>query len=109
MQNKVFENYAIAIIGLIESERDISLDRTNDNGVRFETIIGFAGGFSLHYSISFDDTELMKNFYYVIDPAKVTLQGIINAVKDMADYFEENKYIDQWELKNLIQDIYENN
>lgn len=105
----VFKFYTTAIIGLIESEREINFDRTNTNDVKFETVIGYGGGFSLHYSISFGDLEYMKNFYGVTDPEKVTLQGIIDAVKDMAEFLEENKYIDQFELQTLISEKYDNN
>lgn len=109
MTSEVFNRYATAIIGLIESERDINFDRTNHNDTRFETIVGFSGGFSIHYSISYGGIELMKNFYGVLDPEKVTLQGIIDAVKEMADYLEENKNMDQYDLQTIIQDRYENN
>jgi hypothetical protein len=107
MITQVFKYYTTAIIGLIESEREINFDRTNVNDVKFETVIGYKGGFSLHYSISYGGIELMKNFYGVTDPEKVTLQGIIDAVKDMADFLEENKYMDQFELQTLIQERYE--
>ena len=105
---ETFKYYTTAIIGLIESEREINFDRTNSNDVKFETILSYSGDFSLHYLISFGDIELMKNFYGVTDPEKVTLQGIIDAVKDMADFLEENKYMDQFELQTLIQERYDN-
>lgn len=108
MTSEVFNRYATAIIGLIESERDINFDRTNHNDIKFETTVGFSGGFSIHYSISYGCIELMKNFYGVLDPEKVTLQGIIDAVKEMADYLEENKNMDQYELKTLIKEKYDN-
>jgi hypothetical protein len=105
---QTFKYYTTTIIGLIESEREINFDRTNHNDVKFETIVAYCDGFSLHYSISFGGIELMKNFYGVTDPQKVTLQGIIDAVKDMAEFLEENKYLDQFELKTLIQEKYAN-
>jgi hypothetical protein len=108
MMTSTFKHYTTAIIGLIESERDINFDRTNHNGVKFEAIVGYSDGFSLHYSISFGGIELMKNFYGVTDPQKVTLDGIISAVKDMAEFLEENKYIDQFELQTLISEKFEN-
>ena len=109
MISEIFNRYTTAIIGLIESEREINFDRTNCNDIKFETIVGFSGGFSIHYSISYGGIELMKNFYGVTDPEKVTLQGIIDAVKEMADYLEENKYMDQYDLQTLIEDRYANN
>jgi len=104
---ETFKYYTTAIIGLIESEREINFDQTNFNGVRFEAVVGAYGRISIYYSISFGNTEFMKYFYGVTDPEKVTLQGIIDAVKDMADFLEENKYMDQFELQTLIQERYE--
>ena len=107
MTSKTFKETAITIIGLIESEREVNFDSTNYNDIKFETTVGFSGGFSIHYSISYGCIELMKNFYGVLDPEKVTLQGIIDAVKEMADYLEENKNMDQHELKTLIKEKYD--
>lgn len=106
---ETFKHYTTAIIGLIESERDINFDRTNINDVKFEACVGWFKGYSIHYSISFGGTTYMKNFYGVTDPNKVTIQGIIDAVKDMAEFLEQNKYMDQYELKTLIKEKYDNN
>lgn len=106
---ETFKHYTTAIIGLIESEREINFDRTNINDVKFEACVGWHKGYSIHYSISFGGTTYMKSFYGVTDPNKVTIQGIIDAVKDMAEFLEQNKYMDQYELKTLIKERYENN
>lgn len=109
MISEVFNRYATAIIGLIESEREINFDRINCNDVKFEAIVGWFKGYSIHYSISFGGIEYQKTFYGVTDPEKVTLQGIIDAVKDMAEFLEQNKYMDQYELKTLIKERYADN
>jgi len=108
MTIETFKETAIAIIGLIESEREMQFDRTNHNDVKFDACVGWFKGFSIHYSISYGGTTYMKNFYGVTDPNKVTIQGIIDAVKEMADFLEENKYIDQYNLGTIIEDRYAN-
>lgn len=106
---ETFKHYTTAIIGLVQSEREMEFDRTNHNDVKFETCVGWFKGYSIHYSISYRGTTYMKNFYGVTDPKKVTIQGIIDAVKDMAEFLEQNKYMDQYELKTLMQERYDNN
>ena len=108
MTTSTFKETALAIIGLVQSEREMEFDRVNHNGVQFDACVGWFKGFSIHYSISFGGATYMKNFYGVTDPNKVTIQGIIDAVKDMAEFLEQNKYMDQYELKTLIQERNEN-
>jgi len=108
MTIETFKETAIAIIGLVESEREMEFDRTNCNDVKFDVCVGWFKGYSIQYSISYGGTTYMKNFYGVTDPNKVTIQGIIDAVKEMADFLEENKYIDQYNLGTLIEDRYAN-
>jgi len=105
-----FKHMCIVSVGMIEAERETNLDFTNINGVQFEVVTmedkkGFYFGVIMQYGNS-TNTEI---FLTVTEPEKTRAMDVINATIAMADFIEEKKNIDQYDLQELNKRHFEDN
>lgn len=112
---EIFQHMCIAVIGMLESERDTQIDFTNPNGVKFESIVArtFMDEFYLGLQITYEDDEMdhcyIEDFLRLKDTEEITAQHVIEAAITMADFVDQNRNIDQYdliELKNRHHDNY---
>lgn len=107
---ETFQHMCIAAIGMLESERETNLDFTNQNGVEFEVrITKTFAHFNLGIYIQTSEGGYYEPFLKIFNPREITAQKVINAAISIADFIDQNRNIDQYdlvELKNRHHDNY---
>ena len=103
---ETFQHMCIAAIGMLESERETNLDFINQNGISFDTRVT---PLRLKLVMSFGDIVHHEIFLSVRDYETITAQNVIDAAIAMADWVEENKNIDQYDLRELTNRHHEDN
>lgn len=99
---ETFQHMCIAAIGMLESERDSKLDFTNQNGVEFEaSITKTFSHFNLGMYIKTPDYGYYEPFFKIFNPKEITAQKVIDAAIAMADFVDQNRNIDQYDLIEL--------
>lgn len=99
---ETFQHMCIAAIGMLESERNIQIDFINQNGVYFEVVSTQEKSvYKFGVLMTYGDKANYESFLKFSDPEGVTVKHIIDAAIAMADFIDQNRNIDQYDLIEL--------
>lgn len=107
---ETFQYMCIAAIGMLESERETNLDFINQNGVYFEVVsTRDKDSYKFGVLMSYGDKAHFECFTKTNSPESITSNNVISTAIRIADFVDQNRNIDQYDLVELKNRHHENN